>query len=153
MQPREAADYPRRSDLRLGNTSVDAELYLAMHHPSFASERFAKGGERFCYLKIDGADGGANCRWSDRAEGEAEIEAHLRARGAGTVTGGGTGLRYSYIDLLLTDPDASLPALRALLRDARLPKRSWLLFFDPDCSEEWLGVHPASPPPPADDSE
>jgi hypothetical protein len=29
-----------------------------------------------------------------------------------------------------------------------LPRRSWLLFYDPDLADEWLGIYPDTPAPP-----
>jgi hypothetical protein len=48
----------------------------------------------------------------------------------GCHIGGGTGLRYSYIDLALTDVKKAIPAIQGRLRQGKVPRRSWILFFD-----------------------
>jgi hypothetical protein len=66
----------------------------------------------------------------------------------GAVLGGGTGLRYAYIDLALADISAALPVIRGCLRNLQIPKRSWLQFFDATLSQEWIGIYDDSPMPP-----
>jgi hypothetical protein len=66
----------------------------------------------------------------------------------GCVTGGGTGLRYSYVDLALVDLKAGLALAREVLQDGRAPLRSWFLFFDAELQVEWLGVYDDTPAPP-----
>jgi hypothetical protein len=66
----------------------------------------------------------------------------------GALVGGGTGLRYSYIDLALLDVEAAILLMREALRGGRLPKRSWFLFYDSVLAAEWVGVWDDSPLPP-----
>jgi hypothetical protein len=44
--------------------------------------------------------------------------------------------------------DRAIPVIRDVLRAGRVPKRSWLQFFDDDLAEEWIGVWDDSPAPP-----
>ena len=72
----------------------------------------------------------------------------LRPARAGCVIGGGTGLRYSYIDLALTDVRRGSDLVRQRLRAGNVPKRSWLLFHDCEWAREWVGVWDDTPRPP-----
>ena len=67
--------------------------------------------------------------------------------------GGGTGLRYSYIELALVDVDGAWPVLRNLLTQARLPNQTWLLFHDADLRGEWYGLYYDTPEPYRNPSE
>jgi hypothetical protein len=66
----------------------------------------------------------------------------------GSVVGGGTGRRYSYIELALTDVEQAWQQMGVLLSNARLPKRTWLLFHDTDLSAQWHGLYDDTPNPP-----
>ena len=72
----------------------------------------------------------------------------LRPDQLGCTIGGGTGLRYSYIDLALTDVPRSAEIIRRVLQEGNIPKRSWLQFFDCEWRQEWIGIWDDSPPPP-----
>jgi hypothetical protein len=64
------------------------------------------------------------------------LDAVLRPAGIGCYIGGGTGLRYSYLDLALTDAEWGCKLVRDRLRELEVPKRSWILFFNADlCGE------------------
>jgi hypothetical protein len=65
------------------------------------------------------------------------------------VIGGGTGRRYSYVDMAVTDLNAAIPLICETLRAGKLTKRSWLLFQDADLQSEWIGIWDDSPRPPA----
>ena len=68
--------------------------------------------------------------------------------GLGCQIGGGTGWRYSYVDLALTDVEKGIEAVRARLRAGNVPRRSWIQFFNAEWEQEWIGIYPDSPPPP-----
>jgi len=147
LKPKEADDYPRQIDLFVAN-SMYPEMWTAAHSKgNFHSPRFAES-ETFCYLKLDGKEGIADKGFADKAEIMDAINAALTPTKLGYSIGGGTGLRYSYIDLALTDWRAAVPVLRDLLRKGRVPKRSWLLFFDTEWANEWVGIYPDTPAPP-----
>ena len=41
--------------------------------------------------------------------------------------------------------------MRPVLREGRAPVRSWLLFFDPELADEWVGIWDETPPPPPEE--
>lgn len=148
LEPQAAEDYPRQLDLFVARTPL-TEMWRTGHSDvSFSSCRFSRFGEQFCYLKLDGSEGLDEERFADKAEIEDAIDDVLRPGGLGCVIGGGTGLRYSYIDLALTDLAAAVPVLRSLLRNGRVPLRSWIQFYDTAWQREWIGIWAESPPPP-----
>jgi len=139
--------HPRAND-QFTAITMDCELWTAAHRPLFHSSRFSTR-EVFAYLKIDGKDGlDPRGGFGDRGDIEDAINGVLNPAGLGCVIGGGTGRRYSYIDLALTDWRTALPGLRACLRQGFIPKESWLLFFDEEWADEWLGIYPETPAPP-----
>jgi hypothetical protein len=140
-------DYPGRADLVTGLT-IDPALWKASLAGRFHSSRFTRSSETFCYVKIDGIDGLTGSEFDDRGAIEDALDRMLRADGFGCVIGAGTGLRYSYVDLALTDLDAGLSATRARLAQGGLPRRSWIQFLDMEWSHEWIGIHPDTPAPP-----
>jgi hypothetical protein len=85
---------------------------------------------------------------ADRGKIEDAINAVLIPARAGRVIGGGTGSRYSYIDLALADVDVAIPLICSRLRGERVPRRSWLLFFDAPLAHEWIGMYKDTPEPP-----
>lgn len=147
LTPEEKSDYRRQDDLLVGTTAFLPMWQRAHSELPFASERFSRCGETFCYLKMDGGEGLDPQGFADRGEIEDALENAL-AKDLGAVIGGGTGLRYSYVDLALLDVKKAVPAIREALRAGRLPKRSWLLFHDSALEAEWIGIWDDSPPPP-----
>jgi hypothetical protein len=149
MRPDERPDYPGWSDLYVGVTP-DVELFSATHEsPAFYSGRFSRAGETFCYLKIDGRNGLEGTPYSDRHDIEDALDAALVPQGLGCVVGGGTGRIYSYIDLALGDLPRAIEVIRRVLRDGQIATRTWLLFFDCELGDEWVGIWDETPPPPA----
>jgi hypothetical protein len=148
MTPQEADDYPNQWDMFVGKSTIDPMWRNAHTNESFDSVRFSNHGEVFCYLKIDGTNNQEECRFSDKGEIEDAVDAALCDAEIGCFVGGGTGLRYSYIDLALLDVERSLEILRPLLREGNIPKRTWLLFFDSDLQNEWIGIWDDTPAPP-----
>lgn len=148
LQPEEADDYPRFEDQFVAITPVQ-ELWVATRcGRPFSSQRFSRCGELFGCLKIDGAEGLEGSEFDDREAIENAINAALVPKKLGCTIGGGTGLRYSYVELALARPDQALAALQERLQSGRLPKRAWVLFHDADLCGEWVGVYDESPPPP-----
>lgn len=147
LEPQQADDYPEQRDLFVAK-SCQHDLWVAAHaDPLFFSERFSRCGETFCYVKLDGAQGLVEERFADKSEIEDAIDDVLKLHGLGCHIGGGTGLRYSYIDLALTDLRKGVEAVRRRLQEGRVPQRSWILFFDADLAAEWVGVYDETPPP------
>jgi hypothetical protein len=128
-----------------------APLWTAAHGGGlFCSERFSRCGETFCYVKLDGSQVLAEERVADKSKIEDALDAALKPSKLGCSIGGGTGLRYSYIDLALTDVDKGIERIRHALQAAQVPNRSWIQFFDTDLAAEWVGIYDDCPPPPLD---
>ncbi|MBS0265963.1 MAG: hypothetical protein JSS02_28790 [Planctomycetes bacterium] len=114
---------------------------------SFFSGRFSRCGETFCYLKIDGSDGLDDSKFGDRTEIEDALNSVLRPAKLGTNIGGGTGHRYSYIELALTDVDAAWQKIQQVLREGQVPVRTWLQFHDDELAGQWRGLYDQTPAP------
>ena len=146
-KPEKADDYDQQEDLLTGIGIVDG-LASAVRRPGFYSSSFSRRGEVFCYLKTDGSDIAPEDSFEDRASIEDAIDAAIRPEFLGCVIGGGTGLRYSYVELALTDVEQAAERINNALRDGGISRRSWLLFHDCELCAEWIGVYDDSPPPP-----
>lgn len=144
----EQSEYADREDVFIGNTAL-VDVMHASARPGFFSGRFSRFGETFAYLKI----GRANVpqkQWVEfRSRFEDAIEPALRAARAGCIYGAATGVTYSYIDLALTNVPRGVELMREVLRPLSVPRNSWLLFFDPEYADEWVGMWDDSPSPPA----
>jgi hypothetical protein len=151
--PEEADDYPGRTDLLVASTH-NVELFQAIHggYP-FSSACHSKVGEVFCYIKIDAAQVPKAELIDFRTWFEEPLNAALLKANVGCCISGGTGLRYSYIDLAITDLVRGVPFVRDALAAMKAPERSWLLFHDDDLAAEWVGVYPHTPPPPSEPDE
>jgi hypothetical protein len=99
-------------------------------------------------VKIDGSEGLDEEHFADKSEIEDALDEVLKPNQLGCQIGGGTGIRYSYIDLALVDLTQGIEAIRKRLQEGNLTKRSWIQFFDSDLAAEWIGVYDDSPPPP-----
>ena len=150
LEPDEADDYPRQSDL-LTTVVRDVELFKATHGGApFYSVRYSRCKETFAYVKVDGSHFRRGSESDDRGKLEDALDEALGRDGLGVHVGGGMGLMYSYIDLALTDLDRGVERARKALRKAGVPERSWILFHDKDLAAEWVGVYPETPEPPMD---
>lgn len=148
LEPVEQDDYASRYDLLAASTRAP-ELFAAAHSSMpFTSQRFSRHGETFCYLKLDGAEGFGAGGFPDRTTLEDALNEALVPGGLGCVFGGGTGLRYAYVDLAVMDVERALPVLREVVRRGKVPKRTWLLFFDSTLGAEWVPLWEDTPPPP-----
>lgn len=145
--PDEQDDYQDQDDIMVAPT-MDPELWVAARSSYFADERFSAHGEIFAYLKLDGRGGLEGSKFGDREEIEDAITGALSGDRLGAVIGGGTGRFYSYVELALLDVPRAVKAVREVLRDGRLTKRSWILFHDPALANERVGVYADSPPAP-----
>lgn len=148
FNPRQRRDYHGRRDLLVGASMLPALWRCAHGGITFASERFSRVGEIFGYIKFDADEGFGDGGFEDRSEVEDALDLALDEARLGCVIGGGSGLRYGYVDLALLDVEAGFEVVGRVLREGRAPRRSWLLFFDDDLTDEWLGVWPQTPPPP-----
>jgi hypothetical protein len=153
LKPAEQDDYAGRDDLFFVATCEPELFQAAMNDRVFHSPRFSRAGETFAYLKIDrSGDESRGVAPIDSADARGAIEeavnATLGEHGLGCTTGGGTGMMYAYVDVALTDVRRAIPVLRDLFRRRCVSRRAWLLFFDPELAEEWIGIHDDTPPPP-----
>ena len=147
LQPETAMDYPEQQDLFVGK-SGNPDMWIAAHsEPVFHSSRFSRCGETFCYLKLDGSEDLGSERFADKAEIEDALNSILIPAKVGCTIGGGTGQRYSYLDLALTDLERAFQAIREVLRHGNISKRSWIQFFDADLASEWIGIYDDTPAP------
>jgi hypothetical protein len=148
MQPVEQADYPGRCDLVVGYTAVPG-LWERFHSAEGVhSSDLSTCSETFCYLKIDGIEGLGGSVFGDKSQIEDTLDDALRHFNVGCVIGSGTGLRYSYVDFAVVDVSMACDIVREVLCAGKIPKRSWILFFDSDKAEQWIGVWPDTPAPP-----
>lgn len=148
MQPVEQTDYPDRTDLFVGYTVLPEAWELFHSAATVQSSDFSTCGEIFCYLKIDGINGLEGSVFEDKSQIEDTLDEGLRHFNVGCVIGSGTGLRYSYVDFAVTDTQIACGIIRKVLRAGKIPKRAWILFFDSDKSEQWIGVWEDTPAPP-----
>lgn len=148
LEPAPADDFPGKADLFVGKSANPAMWTAAHSGGSFYSERFSRCGETFAHLKVDGADGLGDSEFADKADIEDAIDQALIPQGLGCHVGGGMGLRYAYVDLALTDVPAAVAAIRGRMQAGKVPRRSWILFFDADLAGEWVGIYDDSPAPP-----
>jgi hypothetical protein len=149
MDPQGEGDFPRQDDLRIGK-SCDPAMWTAAHArpEAFSTARFSRHDELYAYLKIDTREEAPEEAFQDKSEIEVALDTLLREHGVGAFCGGGSGLWYSYVDLMLSDLDAAIPLIRQCLRGGSVSRRSWLLFMDPGLASEWVGVYDDTPPPP-----
>lgn len=148
LEPEPADDYPGQADMTVGKSMVPAMWINAHSGAPFDSVRFSRHGEVFGYLKIDATPESGETSAAEKTKIEEAVDQSLQKADAGRVVGGGFGLRYHYVDMALADVNRSVEIVRQALREKRVPKRSWILFFDTDCQCEWLGIWDDSPPPP-----
>jgi hypothetical protein len=146
-EPAEADDYEKQFDIFVAVTMALPVMQNALSSWLFDSVRHSQCGETFCYLKIDGVDGLDGCEFEDRGEIEDAINETIRPLALGSTIGGGTGRRYSYIELALVDVDDAWLALRARLTEARLPNRTWLMFHDSYLAAQAYGLYHDTPEP------
>ncbi len=147
MEAEPGDDYRGQTDRVLASTRMPEMLKCALEEAAFASSRFSKWGERFCTLKMD-ATGTQEERLAKRLALEDALGPSLHREQSGVVVGGGVGLRYSYVDLALSDVARATETIRGLAQSQKVSNRSWMLFFDDEWADEWVGVYGDSPAPP-----
>jgi hypothetical protein len=144
----EEQDYFEQQDLFVAR-SVNPGAWMAAHSGHlFFSERFSRCGETFCYLKVDGSEGLEDSQFEDKAAIEDALDEVLIPERLGCVIGGGTGQRYSYIDLALVNCEESIKVIRQRLQEGNIPGNSWIQFYDADKGAEWVGIYDDAPAPP-----
>lgn len=128
----------------------------------FYSERFTKHGEKFCYLKI--AESDQTTSFEAFAALRKKVDEELRAEECGCVFGWGASPKsaafnpaesgmaplaasYLYVDLALEKIEESIVVLRSIAEREKLSESSWLLFFDTELEQEWVGLFPETGAP------
>lgn len=147
LEPEEQNDYSQQSDIFVAkainmpmwNTGASGNL--------FYSERFSNFDETFCYIKLDGTQGLDEEKFEDKSSIEDALDKVLIKENVGCHIGGGTGLKYSYIDLALTDLDKGIKLVKEVLRKGNISKNSWILFYDSELEYEWIGIWDDTPKP------
>ena len=147
VEPELASDYRHQDDLAVATTIVPEMLKCFLERAPFSSLRFSRHGEMFAYLKIE-ATGESVARLAQRQAFEDAL-GDVLGPGVGCVVGNGLGIRYFYLDLALEDVTKALPILRGACSELLNTHRAWLLFCDSAYANEWVGMLPDTPPPPA----
>lgn len=146
LKPDLDREITRRSDLFVYRTMDLSVMETTLRRIPFYSDRFSSHGERFCYLMLDGKHASME-GFKDKSEIEDALDAALIPRQLGVVMGSGTGSRYSYIDLAITDTETASDVVIEVLRKGDIVKNAWLLFHDDEWHDEWIGIHDDTPPP------
>jgi hypothetical protein len=151
-----ASDYARQDDVIVGRSIVRKTRVAAFgempgRRPTFPfySSCFSRVGEIFCYLKVDTPNLSVEQRRRLKYDIEDRIDPALRNAGAGCVIASSTGLRYLYLDLAILNIKRSLAVLAPVLRPLDMPSRTWLLFYDSEMADEYIGMNSSSGTPPA----
>lgn len=144
LNPSHNQDYSGFSDLKTTGNCVPGFLE-AVRMPAFYSDKFSRTRETFCYVKIDDA---RNINISTLRK---TLDALLRKSELGCIVGLGSGIRYFYFDVALTNVKQGAHCIRTVLREYHVSKRSWLLFIDECLLHEWVGIYPDTPLPPIGD--
>ncbi len=147
LKPNPGQEITRRSDLFVYRTMDLGVADTLFRRLPFYSDRFSSHGERFCYLMLDGK-GASMEGFEDKSQIEDALDAALTQQGLGAVMGSGTGLRYSYIDLALSNLDNASDTIIQVLRQGGIVTNAWLLFHDDEWHDEWIGIHDDTPAPP-----
>ena len=149
MEAEEEEDYFPLQDLIVAQAlSVDLfEAYFS-GRSRFYSDRFTQCGEHFIFIQTDLSSIDSNITSvEDRGKIEDALDTALGSESFGGHIGGGTGLRYAYITLAVTNLSKAIPIIRATLQTAKLAHRSWIMFHDTDREQEWIGIWDDTPAP------
>jgi hypothetical protein len=146
LEPEPAPDYVAQDDLLFCSTRVPELKKSYLRAEPFFSGRFTNSGALFAYLKFQAFERTPEGRLTERAGFEELIKRSL-PKAHGGLVGLGLGLRYSYIDVALIDPDCVTQRLLPALRAAEITKRSWLMFCDSELEHEFIPVYVDSPMP------
>lgn len=146
LEPEPAPDYAAQDDLAICSTRVPEPKKSFLRGEPFFSGRFAKSETLFTYLKYESSELPSELRLRERSKFE-ECATQSLAPEAGVLVGLGLGLRYSYLDFALRDPDALRERVLPALRAAGMPQRAWWLFCDSELERESIPVHTDSPDP------
>lgn len=96
---------------------------------------------------MDGSQDLSQEKFLDKGEIEDALDAILIKENVGIFIGGGTGYRYSYIDLVLTDLERGIALIRETLQKGNINRSAWILFYDKELIHEWVGIWDDAPKP------
>lgn len=135
-----------RSDLQIYACSEKAFAEAVLGDLPLSSVGHSAFGEVFLGLRLDGAGLDPSARLSERQELEVRLQEVLGEAGVGGVVGAGHGHAFSYIDLALTDIDAGIALIEAVLAEADLISRADLRFLEQGLTDMPLPLtNPARP--------
>ena len=158
LKPIPREEYREREDAIVylfPSTKLGYKILSATHNNdvSFFSERFSSS-DIFIYLKMDGSgDDAVSDEFPDKSSIQNALESAFSENRLGCIIGGGSGLKYSYIELAISDLDKSVATIKNTLQKGGIAKRSWILFHDAYLSAEWIGIYDDSPEPPMHEYE
>ncbi len=135
------------ADLLMAATMCPEMLRCHLSEGLFASERFSRFGEVFCYLKLELPQQEMQGRVEERVRLEQLIDRTLVPGQLGCVAGSGVGSQYVYIVLALVHLEAATERIIKKLRQEGIGHNSWLLYCDSAWRDEWTGIWPQTPSP------
>lgn len=139
--------HPGRKERLFYSMKNQSILFAVMNDTYFHSKSHSKLNEIFCYIKSMPFDHDSDYAQSKRSQFHLELDKELRNAELGCVLGIGSGLSSIYVDLVLRDVERAVPILQAVSRKFALPENTWLLFYDINLSEEWVGLNPHAKSP------
>ncbi len=148
FEPPEECDYTGRSDMVTMCTMLPQVVESYHNGNRFFSERFSNFNETFCYLKME--------RWRQNEEMENEeykvklideLNLGLRKNKMGRVIGAGTGLKYAYIDFVISNISRGGRIIQSKLRKFKITKNAWIMFYDSSMEAKWINVYDDTPAP------
>lgn len=129
-----------QGDLVLATTMCPEMLKCFLSEGLFASERFSRCGEMFCYLELDFGEALAEEKVERRLQLEELLDRALVPGRLGCVVGSGLGTKFVYIHLALTQVAAAIELVCRRIGAQRLPGSARLLFCDEQLRDEWVAV-------------
>jgi hypothetical protein len=140
--PTDSSGSAPQSDLFTASSMRPEMLKWFLEGGEFASERFSRCQERFCYLKLR-LPGDLGQRVQQRMELEEAIDRWLVPGRLGCVVGSGAGQDFQYIHLALTELEAALALLQRRFEAEQPMVRAKLFFCDSEWRQEWLQISAA----------
>jgi hypothetical protein len=153
FEPANPCNFSGRSDILLACTMLPDAMECAHNKWKFYSQQFSRFREFFCYLKIEITDEPDLAGEKYKEDLLNALNATLVEKRIGVVTGAGTGLRHGYIDFVLNSISKGGRIIQKIGKKFKLPKNSWILFFDSVMEANWIGIYEDTPIPPMPDFE
>lgn len=141
LEPSESLRGQRQPDLAVAVTCFPELVHCFLSGASFDSRRFSARNERFVVVAVL-VPGAQAVRFSAKECLEKAFDQRLRTAQLGAVIGVGTGVRYLYFTLALSELADGVPLLRSELRKVVGVERASLLFMDNEWANEWVELFP-----------